>query len=120
LPHAHTALRSAGGTRPLIAFTPEGEVCYGDLRDPAVVDRPLGGVDVLVHMAATSVERPLGEIIENNLRALHAVYEGARRNVVHRIVFASSNHAIGMHPIENRLSLDCDLCPDGFYGLSKI
>ena len=40
---------------------------HGDLRDPAVVDRLLEGVDVLIHMAGTSVERPLPEIIENNL-----------------------------------------------------
>ena len=62
---------------------------HGDLRDPAVVDRLLEGVDVLIHMAGTSVERPLPEIIENNLVGLHAVYEGARRQKVKRVVFAS-------------------------------
>ena len=71
-------------------------------------------------MAGTSVERPLPEIIENNLVGLHAVYEGARRHEVKRIVFASSNHAIGMHPVEEKLGLDCDFRPDGFYGLSKM
>jgi uronate dehydrogenase len=30
-------------------------------------------------MAGTSVERPLPEIIENNLVGLHAVYEGDRK-----------------------------------------
>lgn len=113
-------LRSAGGTRPLTPLSADEDVCHGDLRDPAVVDRLLEGVDVLVHMAGTSVERPLAEIIENNLRALHAVYEGACRHRVRRVVFASSNHAIGMHPAEDRLALDCDMRPDGFYGLSKV
>ena len=93
---------------------------HGDLRDPAVVDRLLEGVDVLIHMAGTSVERPLPEIIENNLVGLHAVYEGARRHKVKRIVFASSNHAIGMYPVEEKLELDCAFRPDGFYGLSKM
>ena len=51
-----------------------------DLTDPAVVDQLLEGVDVLIHMAGTSVERPLPEIIQNNLVGLHAVYEGARRH----------------------------------------
>ncbi len=60
------------------------------------------------------------EIIENNPRALHAVYEGARHHRVRRVVFASSNHAIGMHPAEDRLALGCDMRPDGFYGLSKV
>jgi uronate dehydrogenase len=113
-------LRSAGGRRALTPIGPSEEVCHGDLRDAAVVDQLLAGVDVLIHMAATSVERPLPEIIENNLVALHAVYEGARRHHVRRIVFASSNHAVGMHSVERKLDLDCDLRPDGWYGLSKV
>jgi uronate dehydrogenase len=114
------SLRSAGGRRPLTPLSPQEDVLHGDLRDPAVVDRLLEGIDVLIHMAGTSVERPLPEIIENNLVGLHAVYEGARRHGVKRVVFASSNHAIGMHSVAEKLSLDCDFRPDGFYGLSKV
>ncbi len=113
-------LRSAGGRRALTPLAPEEDVCHGDLREVAFVDRLLAGVDMLIHMAGTSVERPLPEIIENNLRALNAVYEGARRHRVRRIIFASSNHAVGMHSVETKLDLDCDLRPDGFYGLSKV
>jgi uronate dehydrogenase len=114
------ALRSAGGSRPLAPIVDGEDLTHGDLREPAVVDRLLDGVDVLIHLAGTSVERPLPEIIENNLRALMEVYEGARRHKVGRIVFASSNHAVGMHPVTQRLGLDCDTRPDGFYGLSKV
>ena len=113
-------LRSAAGTKPLEPLVDGEDVMHGDLCDAAVVDRLLAGVDVLIHMAGTSVERPLPEIIENNLRALVEVYEGARRHGTRRIVFASSNHAIGMHPVESKLALDCDFRPDGFYGLSKM
>jgi uronate dehydrogenase len=113
-------LRSAAGSRALEPIVDDEDVMHGDLRDPAVVDRLLEGVDVLIHMAGTSVERPLPEIIENNLRGLVEVYEGARRHGVRRIIFASSNHAIGMHPVEDKLALDCDFRPDGFYGLSKV
>ena len=120
LPKRGVDLRSAGGSRPLSPLRDGEDVMHGDLRDPAVVDRLLQGVDVLVHMAGTSVERPLPEIIENNLVALHQVYEGARRHGVRRIVFASSNHAFGMHPAQDRLKLDADFRPDGFYGLSKV
>src|SRR3954468_10887883 len=114
------SLRSGGGLQPLTPLSEAEEVTHGDLRDPAVVDRLLEGVDVLIHMAGTSVERPLPEIIENNLRALYEVYEGARRHGVKRIVFASSNHAIGMHTVDETLGLDCEFRPDGFYGLSKV
>ncbi|HYZ64383.1 MAG TPA: NAD(P)-dependent oxidoreductase [Acetobacteraceae bacterium] len=113
-------LRSAGGRSALQPLRPGEDLMHGDLRDPAVVDRLLEGVDVLIHMAGTSVERPLPEIIENNLVGLHQVYEGMRRHRVKRIVFASSNHAIGMHDVGTKLDLDCDFRPDGFYGLSKM
>jgi uronate dehydrogenase len=113
-------LRSAAGSHALEPIVDGEDVMHGDLREPAVVDRLMEGVDVLIHMAGTSVERPLPEIIENNLRGLVEVYEGARRHGVGRIVFASSNHAIGMHPVEDKLGLDCEFRPDGFYGLSKV
>ncbi|MFD1561392.1 NAD-dependent epimerase/dehydratase family protein [Paraburkholderia silviterrae] len=112
-------LRSAAGSKPLEPLVAGEDVMHGDLRDPAVVDRLLEGVDVLIHMAGTSVERPLPEIIENNLRGLVEIYEGARRHGTQRILFASSNHAIGMYPVEDKLTLDCAFRPDGFYGLSK-
>ena len=120
LPKRGVNLRSAGGRQPLEPLHPGEDVMHGDLRDPAVVDRLLTGVDVLIHLAGTSVERPLPEIIENNLVGLHQVYEGARRNRVRRIVFASSNHAFGMHSVNDRLKLDAPFRPDGFYGLSKV
>src|SRR3954466_5677694 len=113
-------LRSGGGLSPLTPLSNAEEVTHGDLRQPEVVDRLLQGVDVLIHLAGTSVERPLPEIIENNLRGLHEVYEGARRHGVRRIVFASSNHAFGMHPATEKLSIDAPFRPDGFYGLSKV
>lgn len=113
-------LRAAGGSRPLVPLFDGEDVMNGDLRDPAVVDRLLAGVDVLIHMAGTSVEKPLPEIIDNNLRALVEVYEGARRHRVRRVVFASSNHAFGMYPVEERLKLGAAYRPDGFYGLSKV
>ena len=104
------------------ALTPlvDGEdVCFGNLRDPAVVDRVLEGVDVVIHLAGTSVERPLPEIIENNLRGLYELYQGARRHRVKRVVFASSNHAFGMYSVDEKLDAGCAYRPDGFYGLSK-
>src|SRR5918994_5470449 len=78
------ALRSGGGHEPLAPIRPGEDLCHGDLRDPANVDRLLRGAEVLIHLAGTSVERPLPEVIENNLVALNAVYEGARRQGVRR------------------------------------
>ena len=113
-------LRSGGGRTPLEPIGPGEDLMHGDLREPAVVDKLLHGVDVLIHMAGTSVERPLPEISDNNLAGLHEVYEGARRHRVKRVVFASSNHAFGLHSVNTKLPLDCEFRPDGFYGLSKM
>jgi len=115
----HVDLRSAGGSKALTPLVEGEDVLFGDLRDPAVVDRVLEGVDVVIHLAGTSVERPLPEIIENNLRGLYELYEGARRHRVKRVVFASSNHAFGMYSIDDKLDPGCAFRPDGFYGLSK-
>ena len=112
-------LRS-GGFRPLAPLRAGEDLAHGDLCEPAVVDRLLQGVDVLIHLAGTSVERPLPELIANNLVALREVYEGARRHGVRRVAFASSNHTIGMYPVEDKLGLDCAFRPDCFYGLSKM
>lgn len=120
LPELGYRVRCAGGRSALTPLFPDEDIMHGDLRDPLVVDQLLDGMDVLVHMAGTSVERPLPEIIENNLVALHAVYEGARRHGVKRIVFASSNHAFGMYPVDQTLRQGAAYRPDGFYGLSKV
>src|SRR3954451_21649226 len=73
-------LRSGGGMKPLTPLSDAEEVMHADLGDPAVASRLLRGVEVLIHLAGTSVERPLPEIIDNNLHALHTLYEGARRH----------------------------------------
>ena len=100
--------------------TARGEdVMHGDLRDPAVVDRLLNGVDVLVHMAGTSVERPLPEIIQNNLsactrstRARGATVCGGSSLPARTMPSACTR--------DDKLKLDAEFRPDGFYGLSKV
>ena len=113
-------LRSVGGRTELTRIVEGEDVMNGDLRDPAMIDRMLEGVDVLIHLAGTSVERPLPEVVENNLIGLAAIYEGARRHQVKRVIFASSNHAFGMHSVKSKLPLSADFRPDGWYGLSKV
>lgn len=120
LPKHGVDLRSSTGLELASPAYPGEDLTAGDLKQAESVDALLQGVDVLIHMAGTSVERPLDEIIDNNLIALHQVYEGARRHGVKRVVFASSNHAFGMHSASERLGLDAEYRPDGLYGLSKV
>ena len=48
------------------------------------------------------------------------LYEGARKHGVKRILFASSNHAIGFHRQTERLDASALTRPDGLYGVSKV
>ena len=114
-------LRSAGGRSALEPLRPGEDVMHGDLRDPAIVDRLLDGVDVLIHMAGTSVERPLPEIIENNLVGLQ---RGLRRRAPPpgeadrvRQLEPRDRDARCRHASSSSTAI---FGPDGFYGLSKM
>lgn len=121
------ALKAAGHTLrstdlPGTALEPlEGETLLaGNLGDAAFVDEALRDVEVVVHWAATSNEQAFPLVLENNHRMLFELYEGARRHGVARIVYASSNHAFGLHPASDKLRLDAPYRADCFYGLSKV
>lgn len=89
-----------------------------DLNDGVTLLRLAEGCGAILHFGGVSVERPFEEVLGPNIRGLYHVYEAARREKA-RVVFASSNHAIGFHERTERLDDDCQLRPDGFYGLSK-
>lgn len=112
-------LTSSGFSLPA-PVSPQERVLSGDLRDDRVVDAALAGADAVIHLAGNSVEAPLEQIIQNNLVALQRLYEGARRHGVKRVVFASSNHTIGMYPAGQALKLSDPVRPDSNYGLSKV
>ena len=54
------------------------------------------GIDAVVHLAANApVETPWPDVLKNNISTTHNVYEAARQHGLKRVVFASSNHAVG-------------------------
>jgi uronate dehydrogenase len=95
------------------------EIVTCDLADKQAVDALVAGCDAIVHLGGISVERPFEEIIEANIRGVFNVYEAARRHGVKRVVFASSNHAIGFYKQDETIDADVRRRPDGYYGLSK-
>ncbi len=93
-----------------------------DLGDEAAMRNIAAGCDAILHFGGVSVDRPFQEVLDPNIRGLYLIYEAARRSGA-RVLFASSNHAIGFHtrpaPGEPKLDHDCAYRPDSFYGLSK-
>ena len=98
---------------------PHEEIAYADLADAAAVDRLLLGVDAVVHMGGQSTEADWDVILASNIVGLINLYEAARKAGTKRIIFASSNHVIGMHPRTRRLDHTSPPRPDSRYGLSK-
>ena len=104
---------------PLGAAQGEEEVVQADLADASAIDKLLAGVDALVHMGGVSVEGPWPPILAANISGLHNVYEAGRRHGIKRVVFASSNHAIGFHRQGSVIDVNAPPRPDGNYGVSK-
>ncbi len=77
------------------------------------------GCDAIVHFGGKAVEGTFEEVLEANIRGGYHVYEAARIHGVKRIVFASSNHAIGFHSVSQRIDSDSPQRPDSNYGVSK-
>jgi uronate dehydrogenase len=89
-----------------------------DLCDRAAIAALAEGCGAIVHFGGVSTERPFEEVLGPNIAGLFHIYEAARLAGA-RVIFASSNHAIGFHERSTTLDADCELRPDTYYGLSK-
>jgi nucleoside-diphosphate-sugar epimerase len=90
------------------------------------------GMDAVVHLAASvAVESPWEDVLRDNLIGAYNVFEASRIAGVGAVVFASSNHTIGMYEVEAApaiYALDdprvfdhtVEVRPDSLYGVSKV
>ncbi len=90
-----------------------------DLTDPASVAAACAGIDGIIHLGGFSVEGPWEAIHSANIVGLWNLYEAARAAGVRRVVFASSNHAVGFYRRRDRIGVDEPVRPDSRYGVSK-
>ncbi|MGV9555858.1 NAD-dependent epimerase/dehydratase family protein [Streptomyces sp. NPDC003401] len=101
----------------------EPEAIVADLADPGAVREAVRGVDAIIHLAGISLEAPFDKILGANIVGTHHLYEAAREEGVRRVVFASSNHAVGFTPRprgdDPLIPVETPHRPDTFYGLSK-
>jgi uronate dehydrogenase len=95
------------------------EFIQADLTDMAAVRKAVDGIDGIVHLGGFSVEGPWDTILNANIIGCYNLFEAARAAGVQRVVFASSNHAVGFYPREHKITPDVTTLPDSRYGVSK-
>lgn len=78
------------------------------------------GVDAVVHLGGYSVEGPWEGILSANIVGCYNVFEAARRNGVKRILFPTSNHAVGFYRRDQTIDHRVYPRPDSRYGVSKV
>ena len=91
-----------------------------DLSDLAQCEAICEGVDGIIHFGGYSVEGPWNDILQANIIGGYNLFEAAYRKGVKRVVFASSNHAVGFYPRHHKIGTDVTPRPDGRYGVSKV
>lgn len=104
---------------PMDPAGPGEEVVPCDLADREAVRALVRGCDYIIHLGGISGEAPWERILAVNVGGTQHLYDAAVRAGCRRILFASSNHAIGFHARETRLDDASPFRPDSFYGFSK-
>src|SRR4029079_9562282 len=90
-----------------------------DLADLVQVKKIVTGVDGIVHLGGFSVAGPWETIHKSNIVGCYNLFEAAYRAGVKRVVFASSNHAVGFYPRAKKIGVDVTVKPDSLYSVSK-
>ena len=90
-----------------------------DLGDYEQTKHITAGIDGIVHLGGYSVEGPWETIHKSNIVGCYNLFEAAYRSGVKRIVFASSNHAVGFYRRDQKIGVDVTVRPDSRYGVSK-
>jgi uronate dehydrogenase len=96
------------------------EFMRGDVADLDAMLEVTRGADAIVHLGAFSVEGDWPTILQANIAGTYNVFEAARRNGVKRIVFATSNHAVGFYRRDETIDHRVYPKPDSRYGVSKV
>ncbi|MFD9214750.1 NAD-dependent epimerase/dehydratase family protein [Streptomyces sp. NPDC087659] len=101
----------------------EPDAVTAELADTDALREAVRGVDAVLHLAGISLEAPFEKILRANIEGTYHLYEAARAEGVRRVVFASSNHAVGFTPRPREgdplIPVDTPRRPDTYYGLSK-
>ncbi|MBI3375087.1 MAG: NAD(P)-dependent oxidoreductase [Betaproteobacteria bacterium] len=106
--------------RPVNLLGKDEKFTRADISNMSDARRITRGVDAIVHLGGHSVEGPWEPILSANIIGCYNVFEAARRNGVKRILFATSNHAVGFYRRDQTIDHRVYIKPDGRYGVSKV
>jgi hypothetical protein len=99
---------------------PGEEAVTASVTDMAAMTAACAGVAAVIHLGGIATEGAWAPILDVNVNGTYTVFEAARRTGVPRVVFASSNHAVGFTPRESFPAADGSApLPDTYYGVSK-
>jgi nucleoside-diphosphate-sugar epimerase len=121
------------------ADAPDIPTTVADVSDFNAIRPAFNGMDAVVHLAADAgMQASWESVLPNNIVATYNVFEAARQAGVQRLIFASSNHAVGMFELDEpyvrirqgnyaglapdtvpRVDHTVRIRPDGYYGVSK-
>jgi uronate dehydrogenase len=100
---------------------PGEEAVRASVTDLDAMTEACRNVTAVIHLGGISGEAPWQQILEVNIDGTYAVFEAARRAGVGRVVFASSNHAVGFSPRADFPVPDYAFpAPDTYYGVAKV
>ncbi|MBA2561224.1 MAG: NAD(P)-dependent oxidoreductase [Propionibacteriales bacterium] len=97
-----------------------GDVVIGDCAEPEIAARGVENVDAVVHLAGVPTESDLPTILHSHVETTAALLDAMVQVGVPRMVYASSNHAVGMTPRAPSVGVDVRPRPDTFYGVGKV
>ena len=114
----YTELRCSD-IKPPPDLMPDESFIAADLARIEEVERAVAGAEGIIHLGGHSGEGSWETILNANIIGCYNLFEAARRQGVKRVVFASSNHAVGFYPRHQRIGVDVTVRPDSRYGVSK-
>ncbi len=77
-------------------------------------------LDAVVHLAGHPGEASLPDSLTSHVVTTAALLDAMVEHDVNRLVYASSNHAVGRTPRRELLTVDTRPRPDTFYGVGKV
>jgi uronate dehydrogenase len=104
---------------PLTAVADNEVVTQIDLTDPAAVEALARGAHAIVHFAGYPREAGWDIIIPSNIVTATNLWEAAVKNGVGRVLYASTNHVVGFHPVDRHIGVNDEVKCDSRYGVSK-